>query len=359
MVLNKMNRMEVDWNLLYCGRIYVDDNGLFTFICNECTAQFSSGSELEKHVRTHLIDIKNRKPFTNTLSQQIERSARSHKIQKSLEKEEKNTREHSTTEHKDDGETFDDGMSAHSMSSDEQNEPFKIDEEENVAPTKSTAENRLKNNLCFEGDEKPVEKRLKDGIMLECDICKMEFRGKYNMRLHLTKSHMSEENMPTCEICHKKFKYMEKHMISHKTEKPHKCDECGASYSSATLLRVHCRKHTGERPYVCFKCGLGFVSGSKLTNHMKKHSDVKPFKCECCGFAFRERYSLKNHFAHVHSGIRPHACDLCDSSFPSRKALRQHQNLHKEKKFICKFCGKTFAQGSGRRGHEKRVHGAI
>lgn len=351
--------MEADWNLLYCGRIYVNDNGLFTFICNECTAQFSSGSGFEKHVRAHLVDIKHRKTFKNSLPQQIVQSARIHTIQKSSAKEEKDAREHSTAVYNADDEIFADGISAHSMSSDERDEPFKTDEEESLTATKSTAENRLKNSLYFEGDEKPVEKRLKESIVLECDICKMKIRGKHNMKLHLTKSHMSEENMPTCDICHKKFKYMEKHMISHTTEKPHKCDECGASYSSSTLLKVHCRKHTGERPYVCYKCGLGFVSGSKLTNHMKKHSDVKPFKCEHCGFAFRQRYSLRNHVAHVHSGVRPHACDLCDSAFPSRKALSQHQNLHKEKKFSCKFCGKTFAQGSGRRGHEKRVHGAI
>lgn len=320
--------MELNWNLTYCGRVYVDDNGMFTFFCNECTVQFSSGNEFEKHVRAHLI-CENRKLVLHSAA----------------------TMKHTSS----DDETFEDRLSTYSISDGGEEEEFESNQRA------EDANGRMGENVFFEGDEQPIvrDKKRQDVEILECDICQTKVKGKYNLKIHMNNSHMSEDAIPTCEICSKKVKYLQSHMLQHKTVKPHKCDLCNASYTTNSLLKVHYRKHTGERPFVCFKCGLAFASGSKLTHHMKKHSDVKPFKCEHCGFCFRERYVLRNHIEHVHSGKRPYTCDTCNNAFPSRKALAQHQNLHIEKKFACKFCDQKFSQGSGRRSHEKRVHGAI
>lgn len=319
--------MDPNWHLTYCGRVYVDDNGMFTFFCNECAVQFSSGSELEKHVRAHLI-CKNSKSVLHSPAPK------------------KDTRI--------EDETFEDRLSAYSISEGSEEDQFESNQ-------RAEDPSHVDENGFFEGDEQPIvrDKKRHDLEILECDICQTKVKGKYNLKIHMNNSHMSEDAIPMCQICNKKVKYLQSHMLQHKTVKPHKCDRCDASYTTNSLLKVHYRKHTGERPFVCFKCGLAFASGSKLTHHMKKHSDVKPFKCEHCGFCFRERYVLRNHIEHVHSGKRPYTCDTCNNAFPSRKALAQHQNLHIEKKFACKFCDQKFAQGSGRRGHEKRVHGAI
>lgn len=336
----------LNWGLTYCGRVYVDDNGIFTFYCNECTVQFGSGGELENHIRTHLI----------SKDKEIELpSSSSRKLNDYSICMQSNWKNATIKENFSDDEFVDDRMSAHSMSADENEDQFEINQSDECDTS------QMDETLFFEGDELPIirDRKRKDLKMLECDICQTKVKGKYNLKVHMNHSHMSEDAKPMCTICNKKVKYLQSHMLQHQTEKPHKCDQCNATYTTNSLLKVHYRKHTGERPFVCFKCGLAFASGSKLTNHMKKHSDVKPFKCEHCGFSFRERYVLKNHIQHVHSGIRPYTCDTCNNTFPSRKAMRQHQNLHVEKKFACKFCDQKFAQGSGRRGHEKRVHGAI
>ena len=79
--------------------------------------------------------------------------------------------------------------------------------------------------------------------------------------------------------------------------------------------------------------------------------------CEVCCKVFAKEEYLRNHVEKVHSDKR-FACHLCDKVLKTREAIKKHiTSKHTgERNYMCKHCGKAFADASSRNSHEKYQH---
>ncbi|XP_072315161.1 B-cell CLL/lymphoma 6 member B protein [Eucyclogobius newberryi] len=107
------------------------------------------------------------------------------------------------------------------------------------------------------------------------------------------------------------------------SERPYRCDVCGAQFNRPANLKTHARIHSGEKPYRCDTCGARFVQVAHLRAHVLIHTGEKPYPCHTCGTRFRHLQTLKSHLR-IHTGEKPYSCEKCDLHFRHKSQLRLH-----------------------------------
>lgn len=124
-------------------------------------------------------------------------------------------------------------------------------------------------------------------------------------------------------------------------------------------MKIHERQHTGVKPYQCSTCQKRFATVGSLKTHEVTHSDAKIHTCDECGKTFAHRTSLYTHKKrHAFSSDSLNDSTLVgeDGSTPcSSPSSNSSGHKEKDKKWICKYCGKRFAFKHPMVAHE-RVH---
>lgn len=170
-----------------------------------------------------------------------------------------------------------------------------------------------------------------------CIVCSREFVYSRYLIAHQIRNHrvrvLDKDSKTQCHMCPKMFARSEtlvKHMLTkHLTyhegphEKKHLCDVCGQGFSRTDKLKIHYRKHTGEKPYSCVYCSKSFIKKDYLIMHERIHNGEKPYICDYCGKSFNQGAPLRIHMR-SHTGERPYKCPHCSTGCVSKGALNAH-----------------------------------
>ncbi|KAK2585462.1 hypothetical protein KPH14_010120 [Odynerus spinipes] len=167
----------------------------------------------------------------------------------------------------------------------------------------------------------------------KCEICKMPFKEKLKLNLHLR---IHVKGLPI------------------KTKQQYLCDVCSKTFASKSGLRLHLKSHNGSKPYACKFCSKSFVTLSYKTRHERTHTGDKHFVCHICSAAYASSNGFKYHLR-IHTGEANYHCEICGKSFRRQKYLKEHTFTHTgERPFVCKICGTAYGNSGSLFVHEKK-----
>ena len=113
------------------------------------------------------------------------------------------------------------------------------------------------------------------------------------------------------------------------------------------------------KTHLCTKCGASFHKLSRLERHLLSHSSERPFVCSVCESSYKRKDALDRHFESAH-GNNMYECpyENCGKLFKTRQKLNKHMKLHNspKEKFSCPNCKETFTKKLQLRRHIREKH---
>ena len=133
--------------------------------------------------------------------------------------------------------------------------------------------------------------------LTRCDLCKKTTK---NIDNHMKTHSVKDTNSFECDVCgHKSGSpiNLEVHRRVHSDVKMFKCKHCEKAFKWPSSLKCHIEAaHSKATPsFICEECSHPFKDRGNLVKHMFTHKTDKPHKCDKCGKGWIRLDFLKNH----------------------------------------------------------------
>ncbi|CAI9575856.1 unnamed protein product [Staurois parvus] len=126
-----------------------------------------------------------------------------------------------------------------------------------------------------------------------------------------------------------------------------------APVEDSFLQRASIKNTPEAKPLSCV-FGNDVSPNSSIVQSPKSFAKERRFVCRFCGKRFQNNSNLIGHEREFTQERKPFECPECGKSFSQKANLTTHQRLHTgERPFVCITCGKGFAQKINLLTHEQ------
>lgn len=171
----------------------------------------------------------------------------------------------------------------------------------------------------------------------QCTKCLKIFPLDKKLYAHVAAHKRNEQPRNVkCEKCgsgFRSFKELDIHeKVKHQNQTLFICPFCAKSLASATILDTHIRfvhNRAREEKFECKICNRKFMRNTCLIRHSATHRTERPHVCEQCGAAFKTKEGIAIHLKrHDGTFLKKFDCNQCSHKFTSRHRLQVHLLTH-------------------------------